>query len=109
MYIKITISESCLNKLHQASAHEACDRTWRPLYTPKTLKTCKKKHALFNKKSVRQITRLKQQHFSSFFFYKTQKSSQKIMCIYLLFHWFRGENCITFVFSLHKGRQTLTD
>ena len=31
------------------------------------------------------------------------------MCIYLLFHWLSGENCIKFTFSLHKGRLTLTD
>ena len=27
------------------------------------------------------------------------------MCIYFLFHWFRGEHCIIFLFSLHKERQ----
>ena len=25
--------------------------------------------------------------------------------VYLLFHWFSGENCITFTFSSHKGWQ----
>ena len=32
--------------------------------------------------------------FFTFTFCKTQKSYKKIMCIYLLFHWFSGENCI---------------
>ena len=58
---------------------------------------------------VRQITRLKQQRFLSFTFYKTQRSYKEIICIYLLFHWLSGENCIKFTFSLHKGRQTSTD
>ena len=58
---------------------------------------------------VRQIARLKQQRFLSFIFYITQRSYEKIMCIYLLFDWFSGENCIIFTFSLHKGRQTSTD
>ena len=62
---------------------------------------------------MRKIARLKQQRFLSFTFYKTQRSYEKIMCIYLiiclLFHWFSGENCIIFIFSLHKGRQTSTD
>ena len=26
-------------------------------------------------------------------------------CVYFLFHWLSGENCM-FLFSLHKGRQT---
>ena len=43
---------------------------------------------------VRQIARLKQQRSLSFTFCKTQRSYEKIMCIYLLFHWFSGENCI---------------
>ena len=43
---------------------------------------------------VRHITRLKQQRFLSFTFCKTQKSYEEIMCIYLLFYWFSGENCI---------------
>ena len=28
--------------------HETCDRTRTPLHTPKTLETCKEKHALFD-------------------------------------------------------------
>ena len=76
------------------------------MHMPKTLETCKKKHALFDSKScVRQITSLKQQCFLSFTFYKTQRSSEKFMCAYFLFHWFSGESCM-FLFSLHKGRQT---
>ena len=32
------------------------------------------------------------------------------LCIYLLFDWFSGENCIIFTFFfLQKGRQTSTD
>ena len=27
------------------------------------------------------------------------------MCVYFLFHWFSGENCM-FLLSLHKERQT---
>ena len=42
----------------------------------------------------RQIARLKQQSSLSFNFCKTQRSYEKIMRIYLLFHWFSGENCI---------------
>ena len=42
---------------------------------------------------VRQITRLKQRSLS-FTFCKTQRSYEKITCIYLIFHWFSGENCI---------------
>ena len=79
------------------------------MHMPKTLETCKKKHALFDSKScVRQITSLKQQCFLSFTFYKTQRSSEKFMCAYFLFHWFSGESCM-FLFSLHKGRQTLKE
>ena len=52
---------------------------------------------------LRQIAPLKQQRFLSFTFYKTQRSYEKIMCIYLLLHWFTGQNCIIFTFSLHKG------
>ena len=32
--------------MYQASAYEACDCT--PPHTPKTLETCKRKHALFD-------------------------------------------------------------
>ena len=42
----------------------------------------------------------------SFTFYITQRSYEKTMCIYFLFHWFSDENCIIFLFSLHKERQT---
>ena len=54
---------------------------------------------------VWQIARLKQQRFLSFTFYQIQRSYQRIMCVYFLFHWFSGENCML-LFSLHKGRQT---
>ena len=43
---------------------------------------------------MRQIAHLKQQCSLSFIFCKTQRSYKKTMCIYLLFHWFSGENCI---------------
>ena len=58
---------------------------------------------------MRQIARLKQQRFLSFTFYITQRSYEKIMCIYFLFHWFSGENCIAFSFSLQKERQILKE
>ena len=64
-----------------------------------------KKHALLRFKklqSVWKITRLNKQRVLTFTFYKTHRSYKKIMCIYLLFHKFSGENCITFTFSLHK-------
>ena len=43
---------------------------------------------------VQQTAPLQQQGFSSFTFYKTQRSYEKIMCVYFLFHWFSGENCL---------------
>ena len=58
---------------------------------------------------VQQIACLKQKHVLSFTFYKTHRPYKKIMCIYLLFHWFSGENFFIFIFSLHKGRQTSAD
>ena len=89
-------------------AYEACNCMYMPLHTPKTLETCKKKKALlvwFKKlQVVQQITCLKQQCFLSFTFYKTQWCCKKFMCIYFLFHWFSGANCM-FVFSLYKGWQ----
>ena len=89
----------------QAAAYEACDRTRTPLHTPKASETCKKSTPCLIKKASRcAADRLKQQRFLSFTFYKTQRFYEKIMCIYLLFHWFSGENCIIFTFSLHKGR-----
>ena len=52
---------------------------------------------------------MSKQLFLSFTFYIiTQRSYEKIMCIYL-FDWFSGENCVRFTFSLHKGQQTSTD
>ena len=69
-----------------------------PLHTPKTIKTCKNKYVLFDSKSLKQ-------RFSSFTFYKKQRSYKKIMCVYFLFHWFSGENCM-FSHSLRKGWQT---
>ena len=42
----------------------------------------------------------------SFTFYITQRSYEKTMCIYFLFNWFSDENCIIFLFSLHKEQQT---
>ena len=79
-------------------------------------KTCKKKARfvwLKKLQGMRTIARLKQRFFLSFTFYKTDRSYERIMCIYLiiclLFYWFNGEKCIIFTFSLHKGRQTSTD
>ena len=57
---------------------------------------------------VWQITHLKQQRFLSFTFRKTQRSYEKIMCIY-----FTGSVVkivyIIFTSSLHKGWQTSTN
>ena len=91
----------------QALAYEACYCTHTPLHTPKTLDVQKKHFLAWFKKlqGVPQIACLKQQRFLSFTFYKTQRSYEKIMCVYFLFHWFSGENCM-FLFSLYKGRQT---
>ena len=72
----------------QASAYEVCDRMHMPLDTPKTLETWGKKARLFSFKKlqgVRQIARLKQQRFLSFTFYITQRSYEKIMCIYFFY------------------------
>ena len=57
---------------------------------------------------VWQITRL-EQRFLSFTFYKTQRYYEKIMCIYFLFRWFSGENCIIFTFSLHHSHKKWND
>ena len=58
-----------------------------PLNTPKTLVTCKKARLVSFEKlqGVRQIARLKQQRFLSFTFYITQRSYEKIMCIYFFY------------------------
>ena len=48
---------------------------------------------------VWQIAHLKQQCFLSFTFYITQRSYNEIMCIYFLFHWFSGKNCIFIFFT----------
>ena len=56
----------------------------------------------FIKKDMRQITHLKQQRFLSFTFCETQRSYEKIMYIYLLFHCFSGENCIIFTYFYTK-------
>ena len=40
--------------------------------------------------------------FLSFTFYITRRSYENIICIYFLFHWFSGENCIIVLFSLNK-------
>ena len=47
---------------------------------------------------MRQIAPLKQQRFLSFTFYKTQKSYEKIMRTYLLFHWFKDESYDIYIF-----------
>ena len=55
--------------LCQALAYQTCDHMHTPLYTPKTLETCKKKKALFDKEKQRVL---------SFAFCKTQRSYEKI-------------------------------
>ena len=78
----------------QASAYEACDCTRMPLHTSKTLETCKKSVPCLIKKASKCA-----EDRTSFTFYKTHRSYEKIMCIYLLFHWFSGENCIIFTLT----------
>ena len=85
----------------QALAYEACDHIRTPLHMPKTLRDALKKACLIwltRLQGVLQIERLKQR-FLSFTFYKTQRSCEKIMCLYLLFHCFSGENCIYISFT----------
>ena len=77
--------------IYQAFAYEACDRTRTPPHTPKTLASLVWLRKL---QGMWQIARLKQQRSLSFIFCETPRSYEKIMCIYLLFHWFNGENCI---------------
>ena len=100
-----------MSRNSQGLVYEACDYTHMPLHMPKTLEMCKKSMPCLIKKlqGVWQIAHLKQQRFLSFTFYKTQRSYKKIMCIYLLFHWFSGEDFIMFLFSLLKGWQTLKE
>ena len=45
---KLTVVSPKGQYQHQASSYEACDCTHMSLHTPKTLQTCKKKHALFD-------------------------------------------------------------
>ena len=87
-------------RVDQASANEACNRTRTPLHTSKT-DVLKKACLVWLKRlqGVRQIAHLKQQRFLSFTLYKTQRSYEKIMCIYLLFHWFSGDNYIYISFT----------
>ena len=61
---------------------------------------CTHQHALFDSKSFKVCG-----SFLSFTFYKTQRSYEKIMCVYFLFHWLSGENCML-LFSLHNRWQT---
>ena len=92
----------------KASAYEACDRTCTPLHMPKTLEMSKKKTCLvwFKKfQEVWQIPHKKQHCFLFLTFYNTKRSYKKFMCVYFLFHWFSGENCM-FLCFLHKGWQT---
>ena len=101
--------QDCLN---QALAYQACNRRRMPLHMLKTLETCKKKSlfCLIKKASRCAADRTSKTITLTFTFYIiTQRSYEKIMCIYLLFDWFSGENCVIFPFSLHKGRQTSTD
>ena len=97
---------SCrLRYMRRAVAH-AClfARLKRQRYAKKSTPCLIKKGSSHG---VRQIARLKR--FLSFTFDITQRSYEKMMCIYLLFDWLSGGNCIVFTFSLHKGRQISTD
>ena len=48
-----------------------------------------------------QITRLKQHRFLSPTFFKIQRPYKKNH-VYLLFHWFNGENCVIFTFFTQR-------
>ena len=76
--------------IEQDSAYEACHHTHMSLHLPLHIRDVKKKSTpylvLFKKlQGVQQIACLKQQCFLSFTFYKTQRSYEKIMCVYFLF------------------------
>ena len=78
----------------QASAYEVYERIRTFLHTQNR---CAKKSTLCQKlQSVWQIARPKQR-FLSFTFYKTKILRENL--VYLLFHWFSGENCVIFTFS----------
>ena len=62
---------------------------------------CKKSTLCQKLQGVWQIARPKQR-FLSFTFYKTKILRENL--VYLLFHWFSGENCVIFTFSWPKGR-----
>ena len=66
-----------------------------------------KKHALFDSKSFKVCGR--SYVYSNNIFYLSlsikHKDLTRKLCVYFLFHWFSGENCM-FLLSLHKGQQT---
>ena len=72
-------------RVDQASANEACNRTRTPLHTSKT-DVLKKACLVWLKRlqGVRQIAHLKQQRFLSFTFYKTQRSYEKIVYLFVI-------------------------
>ena len=65
----------------QASAYEACNRTCTPLHTPKILQTGKKKSTPC---LIKKASRCATDRTSKATFF--QRSYEKIMRIYLLFH-----------------------
>ena len=77
---------------------QTCDHTRTLLHTPKNRRAKKFQ-------GVRQIARRKQRFLFPTFLQRSYEKSH----VYLLFHWFSGENCIIFTFSLHKGRQISTN
>ena len=120
---KQTVSTPVLRKIRKTkvniiSAVQSCllqiCRLWhmRHAIAPTSLSACLK-HQRHDKKSIPCLikkasrcagdSKSKTILFLSFTFYITERSFEKIMCIYLLFHWFSGENCIIFTFSLRKG------
>ena len=120
---KQTVSTPVLRKIRKTkvniiSAVQSCllqiCRLWhmRHAIAPTSLSTCLK-HQRHDKKSIPCLikkasrcagdSKSKTTLFLSFTFYITERSFEKIMCIYLLFHWFCGEYCIIFTFSLRKG------
>ena len=90
----------------KALAYEACHHMCTPLHMPTTLERCKKSmHCLIQKASrcaadcMSKTTML----FIFHFLYNTKILGENHV-IYFSFHYFSGENCIIFLFSLHKER-----
>ena len=94
---------------------ETYNRTCTPLRTPKTIETCKKSTPCLIKKASRcaaDRTSKTTTFFISQFLWNT-KILQKNH-VYLLFHWFSGENCIYIFFTqrttdFDKSKRNMND